>query len=99
MPIKHEPNLVDESRMREIRMSGLTSGEWKRNRPKSLSPRHSSTLPSHLLRLAGGRLERRWAWIAVRTVCSHTALPQSYARLAPACLALRLATKLVIYPG
>jgi len=62
-------------------------------------------ITSHLLRLAGGRPERRWAWIAVRTVCSHTALPQSCARLAPACLALRLATtlrlatKLVIYRG
>ena len=30
--------------MREIRMSGLMSGEGKRDRPNSLKPRPSSTL-------------------------------------------------------
>jgi hypothetical protein len=64
-------------------------------RAQSLDLIWPAYLTSHLLRLAGGRLGRRWAGIAVRTVCTHTALPRFRARLVPASLARRLATKFV----
>jgi len=59
----------------------------------------SGKVMRHLVRLAGGRLERCWVWVAFRTRCSRTVVRQACACVALAWLALRLALKVVMFSG